>query len=284
MKATIVAAALAVLPLAGATLGSSADTFYYETDWPVTQPCNHAESPFPFPGFWWTVHMDGYFVFDQPTSGVEFALPSFMDYVCPGSSTSYAFYYPTTGEPEVGLTVDFGTCLSGTTLVFTRSVTFEVSCTLGGIMAHTAFGDRQSIGCDAVKRRVTDLSHCTAPPTNLSPPNGATDVSVTPTFTCSWTGPTTCPEGIGLVIYRVYLGTDPDDLQFAGWQDFPQVTVGVLEPNTTYYWEMSVWDDFWNCPGVETAWSPVMSFTTEDGVAAEPKTWSSIKARYKKSE
>jgi hypothetical protein len=129
-----------------------------------------------------------------------------------------------------------------------------------------------------------DLSNCTAPPQNVTPPDGATEVSINPTMTCTWTAPQHCPEGIGLVIYSVHLGTDPDNLEFVAGQDYNEVHVGPLLPSTTYYWRMRVWDDFWNCPGNEASWSPLMSFTTAAPVETEARTWGSVKADYRKDE
>lgn len=286
MRTSFIVAAGVALVLLVLPVTSPADSFYYEVTgvFPVSGPCNYVEVPFPL-GVPYT--MDGYFVLDQPTQSVSFRLPDqgMMDYVCPGSTVgSPTFYFPTTTDPTGAYVVEFGECLSGTTLVFTNSVTLESSCTLGGIFGTSGFAsEATSVGCDSAERPIHDLSGCTAPPINMMPADGATGVSLNPTLSYEWTPPAHCPEGIGLVITTLYFGTTPDNLQNAGWNDsVSPFTVGPLALNTTYYWQLRLWDDFWNCPGCETAWSPVMSFTTVDEVAAEAKTWGSIKAGYRK--
>jgi len=116
------------------------------------------------------------------------------------------------------------------------------------------------------------------PPYNLQPAEGAVGVSLNPTLSWSWAEPTGCPEGSGLTLYTVYLGTDPDSLVQAGWVDTQKsVDVGPLEPNTLYHWQVKVFDDFYNCPGDRTAYSAVQSFTTAGAVPADRTTWGRIK-------
>jgi hypothetical protein len=279
----IIALLTATLPLA-----SAADEFYYEISGPgvVTGPCNYVDQ---IASGQFTWYLDGYFVFDQPTSSVRFAVPDeyVTDRVCPGAiQTALSFNYPWSGDPAVAVEVNFGGCVTGVVHVFTRSVQINDDCPLGSI-----FGPRYptplaptSTGCDAVERIVEDVAMCTAPPTNLMPADGATDISINPTMTCAWASPTHCPEGIGLTVFSVFLGTDPDNLEFAGWQDYGEVIVGPLQPYTTYYWRMRVVDDYWLCPGSEVAWSPIMSFTTAAPIATEERSWGSVKADYRGNE
>jgi hypothetical protein len=270
---------------------STADEFYYEITFAenpatIAGACNYVEHPLPGVSFEYT--MKGYFVFDQPTSGVRFRLPDeyLADFACPGAvQTGLSFHYPASGDPNVGVDVAFGGCVAGAVHVFTQTITISDDCTLGSIFGPGGtYSDIVSIGCDAVERIVEDVAMCTAPPTNLMPADGATDVSLNPTMTCTWSSPTHCVEGLGLVTFSVYLGTDPGNLEFAGWQDYNEVVVGPLQPNTTYYWRMRVLDDYWNCPGVEVAWSPILSFTTTESVATEETSWGRLKAGYQKKD
>jgi hypothetical protein len=293
MRPSLFVVVIATLILALPVL-SSADEFYYEISGPtpVSGPCNYVEVP-PFQ-INWTYTMQGYFVFDLPTSGVQFRLPpeSWMDFACPGAVVVDGVppYPDWTGDFETGVEINFGECVTGTTFVFQRSITISVNCVLGGILTPEFYPDPSppypaALLCDGGIRRVVDTSGCTAPPTNLMPADGAIGVSINPTMSCDWMEPQHCPEGIGLVIYTVYYGTDPASLDRTAWRDQTgEVPIGPLQYGTTYYWRMGIYDDYWNCPGFEYSWSPVMSFTTIDPVAAEKKSWGSLKAGYQKKD
>lgn len=292
MKSALLILVVAVLVSVRPT-ASTADQFYYEITLAgspavIAGPCNYVDHPFPDNFYFFTYTMEGYFVFDQPTSGVRFALPDqpILELACPGvAQGSPTFHYPATGDPNYSVEVDFGGCLTGVVHVFTRTISIDKDCVVGGIFGpRTPVSDPISLGCDGVERIVSDLSACTAPPTNLVPADGATDVSINPTMTCDWAYPQHCAEGIGLVTFTAYVGTDPDNLAFAGWQDYNEVQVGPLLPNTTYYWRMRVYDDYWLCPGNEYAWSPLMSFTTAAPVPTETKSWGKLKADYREKE
>jgi hypothetical protein len=95
----------------------------------------------------------------------------------------------------------------------------------------------------------------------ISPPDGATNVSLTPSLV--WNAGFSCYPHGGPTIY---FGTDPDPPSIGCcWK-----LVGPLEPFTTYYWKVAD-------PGASSVWS----FTTTDRVAVKPSTWGSIKAMYR---
>jgi len=120
------------------------------------------------------------------------------------------------------------------------------------------------------------------PPYNLQPADGAGGISLSPTLSWSWAEPTGCIEGIGITAFTIYMGTEPDNLTVAGWLDGEKtLSVGPLQPGTTYYWQVSVWDDYYNCPGEQTAHSAVHSFTTTGPVPVEQTTWGRIKSLYR---
>ena len=121
------------------------------------------------------------------------------------------------------------------------------------------------------------------PPANLAPPDGAQEVSLTPTLSWSWEPPVGCPEGIGIVVFTVFLGTDAADLNEVGFccnEGWPE-TVGPLEPDTEYFWRVRVVDEFWDCPGSHVAYSVIQSFATTAAVPARRATWGRIRQLYR---
>jgi hypothetical protein len=79
-------------------------------------------------------------------------------------------------------------------------------------------------------------------PTNPNPPDGATwspsgttmlfGIGSSANITLSWTGGSS--EGLP-VLYLVYIGTDPSNLQLYGTTLAPSIQV-TLRPGSTYYW------------------------------------------------
>jgi hypothetical protein len=123
----------------------------------------------------------------------------------------------------------------------------------------------------------------TSPPVNLMPVDGATDVPLEVDLSWTWEPPVGCPEGIGITVFTVFLGTDPENLSAVspccneGW---PQ-PVGPLDPAVTYYWQVRVVDEFHDCPFSHQAYSVIQSFTTVAPIGVETSTWSRIKALYR---
>jgi YD repeat-containing protein len=91
-------------------------------------------------------------------------------------------------------------------------------------------------------------------PINLSPANGAIDVSATPTL--SWTGGGD-PDAGDQVVYDVYLGTSSNPPLVSIETGFSYTA--QLEPATTYYWKVVSRDNH----NAQTS-GPVWSFTTEE--------------------
>lgn len=120
------------------------------------------------------------------------------------------------------------------------------------------------------------------PPHNLQPPDGAVDVPLSTTLSWEWIEPTGCPEGIGMTVFQIFIGTHPDSLvSLVPYDIYSPWPVGPLKPGTTYYWYMKVTDDFWNCPGPNVAVTPIQIFTTTDDVPSEQSTWGRIKSLFR---
>lgn len=195
------------------------------------------------------------------------------------------------GNAVAGVTVSYGGCLSAPTHLGVVSL-FDYGappCSevgVGpapgniGIVSTDCSGGVDYLGGSPI---LTNCGPCGVhPPYALQPADGTTGVSLEPTLSWSWDEPTGCVEGIGLTVYTVLMGTDPDNLTEAGWADTEKsMTVGLLEPSTLYYWQVEVWDDFYNCPGERTRYSVVQSFTTAGPVPVEQTTWGRIKQLYR---
>jgi hypothetical protein len=115
----------------------------------------------------------------------------------------------------------------------------------------------------------------TPPPILLSPPDGAVNVSLTPSF--DWT----IAEGELLVCWLLPLGYSAWYFDFGTNPDPPfkcyeTICLPVLQPETTYYWRIRL-NDF----GV-WATSPVFSFTTTATTTpVEETTWGRVKALFR---
>lgn len=250
-----------------------ADNFYYLViAGDATGPCVTADYGF--------VSVIGVFEFDAPAKGVKFSAP-----LPPYNATltweeiSFSF----TGDLVTGIEVDFDSCLTGAAAVFYREFTIDGLTCLGGIEGFGGGGLPMVIGCDDIERELTDQPCGGAqPPVDLTPPNGSAGVVLTPTLSWTWSPPGVCFEGLGLTIFSVYLGTDPEDLPLVVWTDGDtQATVGPLQPNTLYYWYIHVFDDYWIYPGSHHAETGIHTFTTEAPIQTEQTTWGYIKNLFK---
>lgn len=195
------------------------------------------------------------------------------------------------GDAVAGVAVSYGGCLSAPThLGVVRLFDYgappcsEVAVVpapgnLSVRSTNCSGGVRYPVG-DAIR---TNCGPCgVQPPYALQPADGTTGVSLEPTLSWSWDEPTGCVEGLGITLYTVLMGTDPDSLTDAGWSDTEKsMTVGLLEPSTLYYWQVWVYDDFYNCPGERSRYSVVQSFTTAGPVPIEQTTWGRIKQLYR---
>jgi hypothetical protein len=116
---------------------------------------------------------------------------------------------------------------------------------------------------------------CGAPtvPANPWPPDGATDVSLTPEL--SWESEAPVGTNLGVFEMRLYLGTTPNP-PLVEYYAFPPQTIGPLEPSTTYYWKIVAYaSDFGSSMG------PIWQFTTTSPTNTRSTTWGAIKAMYR---
>lgn len=217
--------------------------------------------------------------------GARFSIP---DPPCLGAMlVGEAFNYPgTTGSAQTGLEVDFGNCVTGTTLILTMSFfgqgTTPPCCyyrALGHPNADIPNAELRDCGGDYVCTRTTTLTFnddgscrdCwrTFPPeiSNPGPADGATEVELSPTLT--WD--TLNPEGG--CSHDVFFGTSPTPPLVGGIVGFSYAP-RKLEPNVTYYWRVAPYWDHRSING------PLWSFTTANSVATEEVTWGHIKSLF----
>jgi hypothetical protein len=199
--------------------------------------------------------------------------------------------YTAIGTSITGVSVDYGGCATSPThLGIVRFfATAGPPCEEVGVGPAPGNLSIESLDCNGSltfpsgSLILADCGPCgVRPPYDLQPSDGAEGVSLYPTLSWSWQEPTGCQEGIGLTFYTVYLGTELDNLTQVGWVDTDTtLSVGPLQANTSYYWQVSVFDDFYNCPGNRTAYSAVQSFTTAGPVPTERTTWGNIKNLFK---
>jgi len=161
-----------------------------------------------------------------------------------GDTVLYDVYFGTPSSPPIvmhnqsGTTYDLGTLLYSTTYYW-RIVAWDNhgARTAGPIWSFT-----------------THLESPPNTPSNPSPANGATDVSITTDL--SWTGGD--PDSGDTVTYDVYFGTASSPPIVIHNQTGTTYDPGPLAYNTHYYWKIVAWDNHgFSTPG------PTWSFTTE---------------------
>lgn len=231
----------------------------------------------------------------QPLRSVWFALPASECMTLLSITTSSP--YNVEGSIETGVTIDFGQCLDPPFIAMTVSVVFWMpsdTCCAWVFEPHADEASLRVKGTDCNGDTVlvepeggtfnysweSPIAGCGAPsvPKYPFPPDGAVDQPLD--VTLDWFTQTTAGTNLGVFMANIYFGATPTPpvhiWNVDAW--LPQ-TVGPLEPSTTYYWKVrSIATDFGWVDG------PMWSFTTSDGVAAEAKTWSQIKAMMKKKE
>jgi PKD repeat protein len=157
-------------------------------------------------------------------------------------------------------TVAFFFSFINPTVSFAETINYSYDSVLSLIQAQYDDGTKVDYVYDNVGnplQKATTLSGSPSnnspdPASNPDPPDGATEVSTTPTL--SWTGGD--PDTGDQVVYYVYFGTSTSpSLVSSGWQT--SYTPGQLSSMTTYYWKVISRDSH----NLETE-SPLWSFTT----------------------
>jgi hypothetical protein len=215
-------------------------------------------------------------------TGLAFAapFPANTGFMLLGSGSDFSM----TGNPESGAIIDFGTCITQSTVVMVFSL-FKVSsgdpCTFFHLTRHPDLGEVAYFDCQSVQHTlskgsgiVLNYNGCSTarPAYDPFPPDGATNVAIQPSL--EWTFDVPDCGDLGDIRDNLCLGTTPDPPIYRYTADNPS-QVGPLQPSTTYYWKVASYA-YGN-----SAISPVWSFTTTNSVAVRPTTWGAIKALYR---
>lgn len=213
-----------------------------------------------------------------PVKAMELSAPQW----CSGPGISWN--YPVSGDPNTLLTVDFGGCISGSVTLFTAEFYVDEWCCpmlLNGPSTGAGQdGPPVLIGCDDQPRFLIPPCSAMSPPL-LTPPDGATGVSLTPFMSWDYDFVDYCKEGIGLPIFTILYGTDPDNLdQSLVTLDTPQWTLPMLLPETQYFWRVRIWDDWGYYSGSMVNYSDIRDFTTAGAIPVERRTWGAVKTLY----
>jgi hypothetical protein len=224
-------------------------------------------------------------VLTAPAGKVRFTLPD-----PPGGVVLSAIWsFPVTGGDLVnGIELDLG-CSGGGT-VGTLTVLFSST----PLCSPWTTGDAEVEDCNGNLRPVEVLAslvgggtclgcfqHCMGlQPSNLFPPDAATDVPTNTTLT--WEGGVL---GDDYSNCWIRIGTTPDcsDAQLIAvpCTEDHNIVLDFLQPATTYYWQASWQYIADGCSRGTNGISAVQSFTTEDPLAAEPTTWGRVKSIYR---
>ena len=265
---------LVFIVIAALTSPCFADNFYYYVvSGDVSGPCATVESG--------VVVVVGVLEFDTPSKGVRFSAP-----LPPYNATliTETVNFPYTGDLSTGIIVDFDSCLTGGAAVFYREVMVSGPACLCGIHGYSGYGSLPIlIDCNDFEYELTDQA-CgyVDPPYNLMPADGVGAVVLTPTLSWNWEPPAVCQEGLGVVLFMIYLGTDPEDISPLAWtESHSHSVVETLLPNTQYYWYIRVDDSAWEYPGPHQANTGIHTFTTEGPINAEESSWGRIKNLFK---
>ncbi len=228
--------------------------------------------------------------------GVQFAapIPSCTPFAIAGWSTPPGFF--ALGDPESGIQVAFGGCITGDVvvmridLVLTGNPTgdccaFRLAPYPGAIPPNgkvkvevaDCFGRIRLATTSAVWLAGNDVACAQMlPPSDPSPSDGATEVPLDAVLTCK-VHPVEefmCAMMLGSDWANVYFGTSPDPPLVGNGGPIPY-RPRSMAPATTYYWK--VYYNYW---GVGRS-SPIWSFTTASSTPVESSTWGRIKALYR---
>ena len=216
----------------------------------------------------------------QPCQRVRLSLPNPPI----GQILNEQWYFPFTGDRINGMELDLGNCSSGGDVTLGAITIFAVP---SGCPAWQVDAGAEVQDCDANWHQARELpsnmgcigqvcidyfQQCPGlPPFSLYPPDGATNVPTN--VQLNWVEH-------GFYSYcSVRISTDPA----CGTGTSYPVDCGAqsyspsfLQPETTYYWQVSTSFDACNGGGL----SPVHSFTTEGPIPVTTTTWGRVKAMY----
>jgi len=198
--------------------------------------------------------------------------------------------FTVTGQSPTGVLVQFGTCLTGRTLVMSMEylrISAPTPCTMIVPGPHPQLGAyRTDCALAPAPFQYAGLLYageagCAGPiaASNPSPADGASGVALTPAL--NWDDAIQVCTGLlstigdnvpGTSAY-LYFGTSSDPPDLGTYTK--SHTVGPLQPNTKYYWRV---ENSATWPYVTSA---TWSFTTTNDVATRPTTWGAIKALYR---
>ena len=247
------------------------------------------------PGYAFT--LTTFYVIHEITSGAtgcRFSIP-FADCMSGYMITGEYSSYTVSGDIQSGITIDYtvaGPCQASTVVALTVNIFGTPGdCCYLVPHPHPASSARRAEAFDCAGGVVEVVSatglidaggscscgllNCNtiAPDvTNLSPPDGATEVPMNTVMTWNTFDPENMPTK-----HAVFFGTSPDPPKVEDYYLEYSYDPGPLAPETTYYWRVGAWTfcDFVLVEG------PTWQFTTESPVAAKKSTWGSIKSIYR---
>jgi hypothetical protein len=197
----------------------------------------------------------------------------------------------TIGDSQNGVVVTYGQCVTGTFVVGTISFLVpnlpDQCCTVEAAgHPSSASGKVEALNCSSGLVELPNSTggvlnaggtSCTSVEAPHTPAPAHNDTEVARNTMLSWIpGATTNPCAVLAYPYGILsMGTHPDSLVAIGWDMSSPFDPGVLEPSTTYYWQVvySFVDS--------GASSPVWAFTTNNAsLPVEATTWGRLKALY----
>jgi hypothetical protein len=231
-------------------------------------------------------------VYSVPFQKVRFSIPDPPFGIVVGESWYYAF----TGTRAGGMEMDFESCQTGFSTLGYLAI-FVPPGTTGSCLPWKIDDGCEIEDCSGVVRAAQPRQQVSSdytsygcpefcwqccdgalPPHTLLPPDGATGVALDATL--SWTLPypddTSCSASIRI-------STDAacgsgDVFQIACLEQ--AFAPGILEPSTTYYWQVTYTTVYSSCY-IGTFSSELQSFTTADPLSTTQTTWGRVKAMYR---
>jgi hypothetical protein len=237
------------------------------------------------------VNIYAFLVFSPGATSVQFSAPipdcwtgvTYLSDIVPSPFISI-------GNSQTGIAIAFGSCIASPIHVLTMQVFTAGSDLIGDCCDYYIQPDPTAnppgiyyTDCDDPPNLLlapgggmyVTRSGGPEPPvlSNPSPADGALDQPLDSHL--EW-DVRLCSCGLGVVLYDIYFGTDPDPPLFYQYHNNPFFDPGILLPETTYYWKIHAID---TDSGPTTG--PVWSFTTESAIPVEKSSWGRIKSLYK---